>query len=1452
MKKGLSLLLTICLTISMAYVPLYAFESEQDETGKDLLEVLNEETEVLEEPTGVYSLFGENKASYYSMQAETIHNYGNSDTDTIISLPLTGVPVTESFTFETDIVMKNNNASNLKLNLYSSVDYGAEKARIIGISFGQEFMTADNDKNNMYGKTAVLPYDTGANGNEWSYIMLPGLMEKEIYKNIKIYFDFAKRTYDVYIDNYLVANDKYFTNEDAADLTAAELVVPKNGTHYRLKNTAITNGYNGLFIQPVKIYNASNIEQSGLTIGETFTARFKALKSNGANLDFSMRVNHNGQTQTVNKTLLANETWQDFEYTFIASAASENITMGGYDSHNNEVIRKSGFICTPTVKSQAKVFVIGDSTVGPHTGATGWGQVILGFTNENAIVRAFGRSGTSTRTYWNSGRTDVMGYEMTEGDYLLFQLGHNDCAAAGTGTGVKNTTISEYKAYIARYIKFAREKGVHLVFVTPPTQMRVGSTNQFELADTATPLYERVAAMKEMAEDYNIPLIDLYAQSRAGFRNVLDIDGNLNRIYVDGTHFTETGAKYLAYYVTQGFTALANGAQHLVQMMEAPNKDVLAGLIDANEQKSQVDYTASSFAAFMAEMNNSLFILNNPLAVQEDIDNQVEALKNAIDNLIVDDPSLGVSVYATKDAHTQRGAAGSVFNSDIVLAKFPTTETETSTARRAFVGFNITNIPENASQVILKLYVIQLGSNASYEDTIYVHSTTDNWSESTLTWNNMPTVYSSAPLATFGPLNIFSTNANYDAVKGFVDLDVTQYVLSEKAKGTTNISFAIGATASQSSYCAFSSKENVDGNGPRLVTSGASPKTIGEMKKEDLEAIFIEDYINDTSIDKITQSLKALPHAGSANGYSITWKSSRPDILSNSGEIVSRPQYNTEVKLTASIVSDGFEHARDFNLTVFMNTDGWTDASYINYELNQLEFSDFSTQNPNQVYTDIILPSISKSEFCTYSWSVSDSASASITDNVASFKIKNDIEASLNLIVTALRGTTILTKTFPIKLIRGFSENLIAKNQASISVSSGVGRDAVTRDFDTYWEASSRDDTNRITFTFNLETKINSALFVERGNVIKGFTIAYSSDGKNWSTAYTGTTLGDRQRNLIEFKEFSAKTVRFTVTAKGEGTVSLYTAELYDALISDTQKLTADIRAISIPKMATSNIILPLFGPNGSSIKWTSSNTKYITHTGVVNRQATESPTVVLTAEYVNGNASDFVAYHVTVPANFNSNGGSGSGGGGGGSVVPFVPVFENPIPIYEKPIIAFDDVPEDFWAHDFISNLAKKNIVSIETNTFRPNDSITREEFLKLIMLTAKIPLGGSAVFTDVNRNEWYYQYIAAAYQYGIAKGNADGSFGVGNKITRQDMAVMAARLLDMNNKLQEDGELFFADSGEVSEYAKDAVAQLMHMEIMIGNENRFMPLSNATRAEAAKIIALIGDVINGQEELK
>ncbi|MDR0405389.1 MAG: DNRLRE domain-containing protein, partial [Clostridiales bacterium] len=1114
MKKGFTLFLAVCLSLTLAQIPpsigeVFALEAGVSASGTE----------------------------YYVNRAETAYAFRDSGADTVVPLPLTGGPVTENFTFETEVLMERDSVTNLKLNLYS----GAEQVRIIGISFALDYMTADNEKNNRFGKPAELPYDTGANGDEWSYVMLPGLAARDVYKRVKLYFDFSDRTYDLYFDDYLVSEGNYFTNEDAADLSRAELVAPKGVCAYKLRNTAITGGYSGLFVTPARVYGADGAPLARLTAGESAEVRFSALQSGGDSVVFTLRADHNGAVYEESNTLSADGTWREFRYGFTAETENDNITLGGYDASGGEFIKPSGFFGSPSVQDEAAVFIIGDSIVGPHSGATGWGAVIGRFLNENVAVEAFGRSGTSTRTYWHSGRPDVIGARIAEGDYLLLQLGHNDCAAAGTGSGVKNTTVAEYQAYLERYIRFAREHGAHLVFITPPTQMRVGSADQFSLADTATPLYERVAAMKSTAAAYGVPAIDLYADSRDAFRRVLNTDGNLSRIYVDGTHFTEAGAEYLSYYITRGLTALDNGAAGLVARREAADKTILQALLDVNAQKSQNDYTFDSFAAFHTERNNSLYLLEHPFATQSGIDAQTEALKTAIDGLVAEDPGGKTVILASKDAFVQRGAAGTTFNTDIVLAKYPTTERDQSVARRGFVGFNIENVPDTAAQVVLKLYVTQLGSNATYADTISVHSTTDNWAETTLTWNNMPTSYSAAPLATFGPLNIFADNANYADVMGFKSFDVTDYVLSEKAKGTKNLSFAVAANASGSAYCSFSSKENTNGNGPRLETRAAAQKSIGEMKREDLDALRLEDYLGGAAANQVTDSLDALPAIGAVNGSGITWRSDRTDILSNAGEIVARPSENTPVTLTAVIDSDGFERTREFPLVVFMDTVGWTDEDYIRYELDRLEFSDFSTQNPQQVYTPITLPSVSAYAFCTYRWAASDGSVASIADYIARFTVKNDVAAQADLIVTAERGTASLTKTFPVTLLRGFAENLAAG--AKITASSGKTIGVTTRDFDTYWEAAAKDGANTLTFTFDGAADVNSALFVERGDTVRGFTVAYSDDGKTWVTAYAGTTLGDRARELIEFKPFRAKFVRFTVTAKDAGQASLYTAE---------------------------------------------------------------------------------------------------------------------------------------------------------------------------------------------------------------------------------------------------------------------------------------------------------------------
>ncbi len=51
------------------------------------------------------------------------------------------------------------------------------------------------------------------------------------------------------------------------------------------------------------------------------------------------------------------------------------------------------------------------------------------------------------------------------------------------------------------------------------------------------------------------------------------------------------------------------------------------------------------------------------------------------------------------------------------------------------------------------------------------------------------------------------------------------------------------------------------------------------------------------------------------------------------------------------------------------------------------------------------------------------------------------------------------------------------------------------------------------------------------------------------------------------------------------------------------------------------------------------------------------------------------------------------------------------------------------------------------------------------------------NATFTDVDKDAWYYPYVASALKFNIiVNGMGDGSFGMNLNIKRQDMAVMAA----------------------------------------------------------------------------
>lgn len=114
-----------------------------------------------------------------------------------------------------------------------------------------------------------------------------------------------------------------------------------------------------------------------------------------------------------------------------------------------------------------------------------------------------------------------------------------------------------------------------------------------------------------------------------------------------------------------------------------------------------------------------------------------------------------------------------------------------------------------------------------------------------------------------------------------------------------------------------------------------------------------------------------------------------------------------------------------------------------------------------------------------------------------------------------------------------------------------------------------------------------------------------------------------------------------------------------------------------------------------------------------------------------------------------------------------------------------------------------------------------------------------GKAEFDDSKASDWHNKYIAAAFTNGIVAGESENIFGVGEKITRQDMAVILYRAAKYKGMTFDSAKTEFSDDTEISDYAQEAVYSLKNAGIINGLEDgAFAPKQAATRAQAAQMI--------------
>ena len=185
-------------------------------------------------------------------------------------------------------------------------------------------------------------------------------------------------------------------------------------------------------------------------------------------------------------------------------------------------------------------------------------------------------------------------------------------------------------------------------------------------------------------------------------------------------------------------------------------------------------------------------------------------------------------------------------------------------------------------------------------------------------------------------------------------------------------------------------------------------------------------------------------------------------------------------------------------------------------------------------------------------------------------------------------------------------------------------------------------------------------------------------------------------------------------------------------------------------------------------------------------------------------------------------------------------------------PAITFTDI-ETHWGREYILKAAEQKLFDgYPDGTFRPKGEVTRGQFVTVLWRMAGSPQPETAsAFTDTAEGKWYSDAVAWASEKGYVNGYPDGTFRPNDSLTREQ----AMKILFGYNGGVSGQELMytsvyntgFADSDSISSWAKSAMYWAYYHELISGTSTgttpTLSPRKTATRAEIAKILVLYAE---------
>jgi S-layer homology domain. len=168
-------------------------------------------------------------------------------------------------------------------------------------------------------------------------------------------------------------------------------------------------------------------------------------------------------------------------------------------------------------------------------------------------------------------------------------------------------------------------------------------------------------------------------------------------------------------------------------------------------------------------------------------------------------------------------------------------------------------------------------------------------------------------------------------------------------------------------------------------------------------------------------------------------------------------------------------------------------------------------------------------------------------------------------------------------------------------------------------------------------------------------------------------------------------------------------------------------------------------------------------------------------------------------------------------------------------------------WAANVITKWMSYGIISAETDgKIKPNENITRGEFISYISKTFNYNELPDTKLIDVKKGSKYYSEIMEAYAAGIIVGDSKGNIRPNSTITRQEAAVILVKAFDLVVPTT-DKASSYSDSKKISSYFRNAINSMLEGGYLSGKPgNLIAPLDKLTRAEAIKMIDnLTGNLI-------